>query len=124
MRHLACRHIGEVLRRKGLQRKASLPRRDRQSFLFAVDLDFHFRTIGKLAHDVVQDDCGDCHRASSSDVRAHTLHNLALQIRRLERQLLVPCPEQHVRQDRNGRAPLDDARDMTERPEKLTSFDH
>ena len=55
---------------------------------------------------------------------ATLLDDLALEIGGLELQRRARGLEQDVRQDRNGRAALDDAGDMAERPQEFATFDH
>ena len=124
MSEIARGKIGEVLRRQRLQGEPGLTRGDRQALLVGLAPDLDLRTVGELAHDVVQDVGGHGHGARRRHVRADLLHDLALEVGRLELQALGRRAHQDVGQNRNGRAPLDDARDMAKRSQQLTPFDH
>ena len=57
-----------------------------------------------------------------ADVGCDRLDDLALQIGRLELERGIAGAQQHVGQDGNRRAPLDDARHVAERPQEFTTF--
>ena len=121
---LARGEVGEILRRQRLQGEARMSRAERQPLLLDVALDLHLGPVGQLAHDVVQDVGGHRHRAGLRHVGRRLLLHLALEVGGLELQAIARCLEQHVRQNGNGRAPLDHARHVTECPHQLTALNH
>ncbi len=124
VRELARRQVREILRRQRLQGKARLAAGDGDAFLLWIAPHFHLGTVRQLAHDVVQNVRRNRQRTGRRNLRADALADLALEIRRLEHQRVAGRLQQHVGQDRDGRAPLDDAGDMAQRSEQFTAFDH
>ena len=122
--HLARADVGEVFGGQRLQGKARLASGQRQALLLAVLADVDLRAVGQLAHDIVQHVRRNGDGARRADVARHALDDLAFQIRRLELELGIARPQKHVGEDRDRRTPLDDARDVAERPQEFTTFNH
>ena len=104
--------------------KRDWPERERQALLLGVARHLDLGAVGQLAHDVVQHVGRHGHRAgleTSAGASSDTSRS---------RSVALNCSaplgglEQHVRQDRDGRAPLDHARDVAKGSQKLTAFDH
>jgi hypothetical protein len=58
---------------------------------------------------------GDGRRAVLGDIGGDPLGRLEVEIRALQRQFAVTCFDQHIGEDRNGVAPLDDAMHVPKR---------
>ena len=104
--------------------KREWPERSDQPLLLGIARHLHLGAVGELAHDVVQHVRRHRHRAGLRDVGRRLVRHLALEVGRLELQRPVRGLEQDVGEDGNGGAPLDHARHVTKRSEKLTAFDH
>ena len=104
--------------------KRECPEVMRQPLLLDVALDLDLGAVGQLAHDVVQDVGGHRHGARLRHVGRRLLLHLALEVGGLELQGIARRLEQHIRQNGDGRAPLDHARDVTECPHQLTALNH
>ncbi len=124
MPEIARCNIRKILRPERLQGEPGLSRRERQPLFLRVALQFDLRPVGQLAHDVVQHVRGNRQRTRLRHVGLGLLDDLALEVRRLELQPSRRRLQQHVRQDRDRRAPFHDTRDMPERSRQFAFFDN
>ena len=113
----------KILARQRLQLKARASRRQRQPSVALAIFQQHLRAIRQLAHDVVKRVGGGRRRPAAHDVGAYGLHHFDIEIRRRQRQRSLLGMQQHIGQDRDRIAPLDDALHMVQRFEKACPFD-
>ena len=123
MRELACGEIGKVGRRQGLQGEAGAPRAQHELPGVARRLEARLRALRELAHDVVDHMGRNGRRAVLGDVGRDLLGRLEVEIGAFERQLAVLRLDQHIGEDRDGVAPLDDAMDVPKRLEQDRTLD-
>ena len=83
----------------------------------------HLGAVGQLAHDIVEDVGRHGGGAGLADLGRHRLGDLEVEVGRLQRQLAAVGAQQHVGQDRDGVAPLDDAVHVAEGVEEVRSLD-
>ena len=79
--------------------------------------------VGQLSHDVVEHVRGNRARARLLDRGRHAVDDLHVEVGRLQRQLVALGAQEHVGEDRDGVAPLDDAMDVVERLQEVRPFD-
>ena len=124
MGHLTGGEIGEVLGWQRLQGEPGLARGQRQAVALRIAQHLDFGAVGQLAHDVVQHVRRYGHGPRRRHLGRRLLDHLALEIGSLELELARGSLQQNVRKDRDGRAPLNNAGDVAQRPQELASFDH
>jgi hypothetical protein len=115
-------HHREILARQAGQHEARASRAQRQPLVGAAVLQFDLRALGQLADDVVERVGGGGDRAGGGDVRRHGLHHRQVEVGRRQVEAAVRRLEQHVRQDRYGGAPLDNALHVPQRPQERRAF--
>ena len=115
MREISGRQIREVGGRQALQVEARAPRAHQQLPRFGDDLQAHLRALGELAHDVVEDMGGDRGGAGDRHVGGGDFGRLQVEVGRLQFELAVLGLDQHIGEDRDRVAPLDDAVNVAER---------
>ena len=116
-------HLGKIALGQRLQREARAAGEKRELARFAGRLERGLRALRQLAHDVVERVGGKRRRAGAGDLGRNLLGNLEIEIGGLQQQGFVARLEENVGQDRDRRAPLDNAVDMAERPQKSRSLD-
>ncbi|KAF0120219.1 MAG: hypothetical protein FD148_3590 [Methylocystaceae bacterium] len=114
--------VGKVTLRQTRQIEPRTPRTQRQLSGVARRLQRDLRALRQFAHDVIERMRRQRGRAGLGDLRRGLLGNLQIEIGGLERQRAVLGGQQHVRQDRNGRASLHHAVNMAERPQQRRSL--
>ena len=124
MRHLAGGEVREIGLRQGLQREAR-----------AAGAEQHLAGVaGRLERDLRarRAACARCRRAmwagtvvapGCATSAGERLDHLEVEIGRLQRSAALVGAQQHVRQDRDGVAPLDDAMDMAQGLQQGGPFD-
>ena len=115
VRELARGEIGEVGRRQSLKGEARAAGAQDQLPRVAGGLEARLRALRQLAHDVVDHMRRNGRRAVLGDVGWNRLGSLEVEVGALQRQPAVPGLDQHVGEDRDGVAPLDDAMDVPKR---------
>ena len=124
MAHIASSKIREIFGRQGLQRKLRAARRQCYALALAILFNLNFCTIGQFAHNVMQKMGWHGHSAWCRNARRRLLNNFTLQIGCLEFQGTILRRQQHIGQNRNGRAALYDTGHMAECPKQFTAFNH
>ena len=123
MREVAARHQRIILGRKARQGEGGAPGAERHQPLVAGGLQFDLGAFAQLADDVVErvrrHGGGAGRRALSGERGDH----FEIHVGRGERELGALGAQQHVRQDRDGVAPLDDALHMSQSAEQRGAFD-
>jgi hypothetical protein len=115
------REAREVLGWKRLQREPALSGLDQQTLILLLECDF--RAVGKGAQDVDQLSRTDGHcLCIPIRLGAATGLDLDFNIRGEEQQRLRTALDQHVRQDRQRVAALDDAAHRRERSEQFVAL--
>ena len=109
VRELARGEIGKVGRRQGLQGEARAPRAQHELASVARRLEARLGALRELAHDVVDHMRRNGRRAVLGDIGWNLLGGLEVEIGAFERQSAVLGLDQHIGEDRDGVAPLDDA---------------
>ena len=122
-RHVAAAHHREILGRQAAQREPRPARADAQLTGPAIGLDVHLRTVRQFPHDIVE-----CMRrgrggAVLTDIGRDTFVDRKVHVGRRQAEQTTLGIEQHVGQDRNGIAPLDDALHMRQRLQQGCPFD-
>ena len=88
-----------------------------------VDLQARLRALRQLAHDVVDHMRRHGGRAALGDVGGDGFGRLEVEVGALQRQSAVRGLDQHVGQDRDRVAPLDDAMDVSQSLEQDRTLD-
>jgi hypothetical protein len=122
-RHLARGEVGEIALGQRLQHEAGAAGTDLHLAGIAGGLERDLRAFGELTDDVVDDVRRYGRGAALGGVGIDRLRNLDVEVGRLEAQTRAVAAQQHVREDRDGVAALDDAMHMAERPQQRRSFD-
>ncbi len=122
MGELAGGEVGEVGGRQALEEKARASRAHQQLARLAGHLESDLRPFRQLAHDVVDDVRRHGGRARLGDVGRRRFGRLEVEVGALQRQLAVARLDQHVGEDRDGVAPLDDAMDVAQSLEQGRSL--
>ena len=121
-RQLAGIQIGKIGIGQHLQREARAAGLQRHG-LSRARIERDLGAVGQLAHDVVEHVGGDGAGARLLDRGRHAVDDLHVEVGRLQRELVAIGAQQHVGQDRDGVAPLDDAMDVVERLQEVRPFD-
>src|SRR5262245_49170477 len=123
MRHLAGGKIGKIGFRQGLQGEARPAGADGERGAIAQRLQHDLRAVGQLAHDVVEHVRRHRGGAGGAGFRRHALDHLEIEVRGLQAQRRFVRPNQHVGEDRDGVAALDDAVHVTKRFQQGSALD-
>ena len=115
MRELACGEIGKVGGGQGLEGEARAAGAQDELAGVAGRLEAYLRAFREFAHDVVDHVGGNCGRAILGDVGCNQFGRLKVEIGALQREFPVACLDQHIGEDRDGVAPLDDAMHVPKR---------
>ncbi len=105
------------------RKKRERPERSEELPGVAGDLEARLRPFGQLAHDVVDDMSRHGRRASLYDVGRRLLGRLEVEVGAFERQLPVGRFDQHVGEDRDRIATLDNAVNVPEGLEQDRTLD-
>jgi hypothetical protein len=116
-------HLREILGRQCCEREARASRAQGDLALVARGLEADLAAVGQLAHDVVERMRRHRRGARLADLARNGLDDREVHVGRGERDLFLAGVEQHVREDRDGVAPFDDALDMREPLEQGGTFD-
>jgi hypothetical protein len=88
-----------------------------------VGLQRDLRSVGQLAHDVVEHMGGNRCRPAGSAFGGQRFRHFEIEVGRLQRELGTVGAQQHVAEDRNGVAALDHTMDVAQRLQELRAFD-
>ena len=114
MGEIAGCQVGEVGGGQALEEEARAPGADQQLAGFAGGLKADLRAFRQFAHDVVDDMRRRGGRAGLGDIGRGRFGRFEVEIGAFQRQLAVARLDQHVGEDRDGVAPLDDAMDVAQ----------
>ena len=114
-RHFVLRHSRKILARQRLQGKTGAPGGQIQPPTGFIHRQFDLRPVGQFAHNIVKHmrRCG--YRAGLGHFRLNPFTHLDFQIGRGEAKHAIIRLQQHIRQNRDGIAPFDNALHMIER---------
>ena len=123
MRELARGQIGKIGGGQGLEGESRPSRAHDELSGVAGGLEARLRAIREFAHDIVDHVGRNGRRAILGDVGRDLLGRLEVEIRAFQRQFAVRGFDQHIGEDRNRVAPLDDAMHVPQRLEQDRTLD-
>ncbi len=112
---LARRKIGKIAFRQRLQVEARTSRAQLQLAVVVACLQRNLGAFRKLAHDFIERVRRQGSGAGLADIGGNRFCDFEIEIGRLELQAGAAGAQKDIGEDRNRRAPLDDAMDVTER---------
>ena len=118
---VAAGHHREIFRRQGLKREARAAAAQLQPVVFLAEL--NLGAVGELADDVVKRVRRRRRRPFGADGGGHRLDDRDIHVGRGKAQLRPLGLDQHIRQDGDRVAPLDDALHVVQGAKKFCAFD-
>ena len=114
--------VGKIGVRQYLQRKARAARLQRhRGTVRGIEVDLG--TVRQFADDIVEHESGNGRRTGLLDHRRRGIGNFHIQIRRLQGEIRAFGRQQHIAENRDGIAALNDAMDVVQGFEKIGPFD-
>ena len=115
MAEIARREIGKIAFRQRLEMEARAARTQKQLRRLACHIERNLGSVRQFAHNLVEDMRRQRRPTRLSHIRRQPVGDFKIEIGRLEQNRTAFRTEKNIGQDRNRRAPFDDAVHMAER---------